>query len=471
MTKFSSFVIFLSAAMQVLAATPSDTCKQETWVANGTVFAIAPSGNQIYIGGNFTSLGPDTGGGVPIDASTGVPMPGIPKVNGNVRAACADGKGGWFISGLFTSVGNAACKYMAHILSNGTVDPHWNPNANNFALSLAVSGTTVFAGGYFDTIGGQGRKGIAALDATTGNVLPWNPNATTFFFPFIRVGSLAIRGTTVYAGGNFVIIGGLFRNHIAALDATTGEALPWNPNANGEVYSISVSGATVYVAGVFDSIGGQRRIFLASVDATTGNATAWNPNPDSLVHSLAVSGTTVYAGGLFTGIGGTSRNRIAAFDAITGNTLAWNPNADGDVLSLAVSGTTVYAGGSFTSIGQGAGRSYFAQFGEYVPNPVARPVPQFFNANSSSLHITNMSGSHFHAGAIVKFAYTLPRAGHVSLRLYSVTGQIQSELINKYQAAGNYTLQLQRGPLAAGAYLAVFRAGDYHQEKMVFLTK
>lgn len=69
-----------------------------------------------------------------------------------LAAACADGKGGWFISGLFTSVGTVACKYLAHILSNGAVDSHWNPNANNFALSLAVSGTTVFAGGYFDTL-------------------------------------------------------------------------------------------------------------------------------------------------------------------------------------------------------------------------------------------------------------------------------------------------------------------------------
>jgi hypothetical protein len=34
--------------------------------------------------------------------------------------------------------------------------------------ALAVSGSTVYAGGSFDIIGGRERHGIAALDATTG---------------------------------------------------------------------------------------------------------------------------------------------------------------------------------------------------------------------------------------------------------------------------------------------------------------
>ena len=34
--------------------------------------------------------------------------------------------------------------------------------------ALAVSGSTVYAGGSFTSIGGEERHGIAALDATTG---------------------------------------------------------------------------------------------------------------------------------------------------------------------------------------------------------------------------------------------------------------------------------------------------------------
>jgi hypothetical protein len=36
-------------------------------VTNGEVNAIVPAGDKIYIGGNFTQVGPYTGGGVPID--------------------------------------------------------------------------------------------------------------------------------------------------------------------------------------------------------------------------------------------------------------------------------------------------------------------------------------------------------------------------------------------------------------------
>jgi hypothetical protein len=55
--------------------------------------------------------------------------------------------------------------------------------------------------------------------------------------------------------------------------------------------------------------------------------------------------------------------------------------------------------------------------------------------------------------------------------MYTINGQMQSELVDKHQNAGKHSLILQRGMLAAGAYLVEFRAGSDHQEKMVFLMK
>jgi hypothetical protein len=54
----------------------------------------------------------------------------------------------------------------------------WDPNADNTVLSLAVSGSTVYVGGAFSSIGGQTRNRIAALDASTGAAMSWNPNAS-----------------------------------------------------------------------------------------------------------------------------------------------------------------------------------------------------------------------------------------------------------------------------------------------------
>jgi len=52
----------------------------------------------------------------------------------------------------------------------------------------------------------------------------------------------------------------------AALDATTGAATPWDPNAlGGSVKALAVSGGTIYTGGSFNNVGpyGERRLGLA----------------------------------------------------------------------------------------------------------------------------------------------------------------------------------------------------------------
>ncbi len=67
--------------------------------------------------------------------------------------------------------------------------------------------------------------------------------------------------------------------------------------------------------------------------------------------------------------------------------------------------------------------------------------------------------------------YALPRAEHVYMRIYSINGQMQSEPVNKYQNAGYYLLNMQKGMLGNRPYIVVFKAGNYYQEKMLFLMK
>jgi trimeric autotransporter adhesin len=448
--------------------------------ANNWVYSLAVSGTAVYAGGQFTGLGGQRRNFIAaFDATTGKATDWDPNANGGVVSLAVSGTT-VYAGGSFDSIGGQGRNNIAALDATTGNASAWNPSADSSVSALAVSGTTVYAGGRFDSIGGQNRNCIAALDATTGSALAWNPNASRYFNVGPNVASLAVSGTTVYVGGTFGGIGGQSRNNIAALDATTGNALAWNPNANGccGVKSLVVSGTTIYAGGEFGIIGGQSRGNIAALDATTGNALAWAPNASvskfsPSVYSLAVSGTTVYAGGWFDRIGGQSRNDIAALDAITGNALAWAPNTGtfdfvSGVYSLAVSGKTLYVGGNFTHIGQGVGHAYFAQFDSQNSAPEVQPITPSSGLNHSGLQII---GSNFHAGAFVKFVYSLPKAEHVSLRLYSLNGQLQSELINKHQPAGNYSLNLQRGNLATGAYLVSFRAGDYHQEKIISLMR
>lgn len=366
--RISALGMFLGGLTLLAAFAPqsslaqSSTPREASWVTNGSVRAIASGNGLTYIGGDFTHIGPYTGSFAPIDAETGGLRPGFPKVGGAIYACVDDGTGGWYIGGDFTRVGDQTRNRVAHILSDGTVDPKWNPDADHGVRALAVSGSIVYVGGGFSTIAGQARTCLAALDTSTGEATSWNPipgggpNGTS-------IRCFAVSGPTVYVGGHFASIGGQARNSIAAFDAASGELLPWNPNADSAVDALAISGSTVYAGGYFTTVGGQTRNCIAALDAATGAVTPWDPNVSgggaygTYVPALAVSGSTIYIGGRFTKIGSASRSAVGAVDAGTGIATAWNPNVSGGgvfgtfVTALAVSGPTVYIGGGFTSIG------------------------------------------------------------------------------------------------------------------------
>ncbi|MFC3907881.1 delta-60 repeat domain-containing protein [Legionella dresdenensis] len=183
------------------------------WVTNERVYAILPdlANNVIYLGGDFSYVGPNTGYGVPIDSGSAQPLAAFPRVNGSVYAVISDGNDGWYIGGTFTQVGGITRNRIAHILSDYSVDTTFDPNANNSVYALALSGSTVYAGGLFTTIGGQARRGIAALNASDGLATSWNPNANSFVY------ALALSGSTVYAGGDFTAIGNQITQGFAVL--------------------------------------------------------------------------------------------------------------------------------------------------------------------------------------------------------------------------------------------------------------
>ena len=83
----------------------------------------------------------------------------------------------------------------------------------------------------------------------------------------------------ILAGG-FHRIGGQTRNRIARLDATTGLADSFDPNANAFVTSIAVQvDGKILVGGRFTvTLGGQTRNGMARLDPVTGLADSFDPN-------------------------------------------------------------------------------------------------------------------------------------------------------------------------------------------------
>lgn len=344
----------------VAAQAPDSTL----WVTGpgSNVLAVARSDNTLYIGGNFRSVGPSTGAGVPVDHIDGLPLGHYPRVAGGVEAVIADGVGGWFIGGRFAGVGGLPRWNLAHIRADGSVDS-WTPDPDGGVLSLVLSGNTLYVGGRFNRIAGEVRNHIAAFDVATGRLTDWAPEASGVVYTILP------HGDTIYVGGFFGIIGGEARACIAALDATTGRATAWNPGADSRVGALALHGRTLYAGGAFYNIGGRFRRFLAELSLDSDSASTWNMNVDQSppnwlyppeVARLKIAGDRLYVGGRFTTIGGQQRNGLAAVDLQTRSVSAWAPEVvplssvqSAQIEDIEIRGTTLYACGLFRSLGGG----------------------------------------------------------------------------------------------------------------------
>jgi hypothetical protein len=163
------------------------TIDQNLWVTNGPVSSIARDRGTIYIGGNFTQVGPATGGWVAIDSSSGAAQQPYPMVAGTVHAVAADGSGGWYLGGSFTAVRGEPRGNLAHLDASGNLTA-WNPNVSGgfptfptTVYTLAVVQGTVYAGGNFFIVGGQPRLNIvvaASSPASAARGVTGSPRST-----------------------------------------------------------------------------------------------------------------------------------------------------------------------------------------------------------------------------------------------------------------------------------------------------
>lgn len=180
--------------------------------------------------------------------------------------------------------------------------------------------------------------------------------------PNNTVRDMIVVGNTAYIGGQFTSLtpagGGaaVTRNHAAAIDMTTGQLLPWNPNVNGVVYTMLASGSNVYLGGSFSTVGGTNHKNIAEVNATSGavvSAFANSSKPNKEVRALTMANGNLYVGGAFT----TPRPYMAEVNATTNAYIpSWQPVVDDQVRALATdtSQTRIVEGG-FQQCATGSG--------------------------------------------------------------------------------------------------------------------
>lgn len=322
--------------------------REDTWVTNGRVWSIIERGEHIYLGGNFTALGPNTGHGVNIDDQQGRLLPGSPKVNSSIFDAVDDGAGGLFIVGAFDTVNGIPRGRAAHIRADGSVGP-FDPAANGTIREIARLGNTLVLGGEFTTIQGVPRARLALVNLVGAPLGSWTADANGPVEEIV----VSSDGLRIFVGGSFSTVRGVNRGNVASLVATSGVVENWAPIANGRVDAIALDGGRVYLGGAFTSVGLVPRQGLALVDASTGlTDPLWVANVnDGVVRAMTLQNGTLYFGGTFTKVKNVNRPYVAAVtsDAVL---TPWNPAANQAVNTIVASpdGAALYLGGAFTSV-------------------------------------------------------------------------------------------------------------------------
>jgi hypothetical protein len=287
----------------------------------------------------------------------------IPGTDKDVYAAAVDGSGNLYIGGFFTAVGDILVNHVAKW--NGT---SWSALGSGMigelyglagVHALAVSGSTLYAGGWFMTAGDANANYIAQWDGTNWSPLGSGMDGT--------VHALAVSHGTLYAGGEFTTAGETTANYIAQWDGTN-----WSPLGSGmgppdyspAVYALAVSGTNLYAGGYFTNAGGNAVNSMAQWNGSSWSALGSGVGGGGSyerVYALAVSGSTLYAGGAdFTTAGGNAAGNIAQWNGTNWSELASGMNSH--VSAVAVLGTTLYAGGSFIAAGDAPNVNYIAQW-------------------------------------------------------------------------------------------------------------
>jgi hypothetical protein len=349
------------------------------------ITALAVSGGNIYVAGNFTSIGGQILTGLAVLDATGAAkawnpggsiMSNLKYMEGVEALAVSPDGGAVYVGGAysFTLGGQTFSNLIALDATTGNVNTKWMPNPDGGVAGLAVrpDGGAIYAGGYFQTIGSNGASlpFLAAIGADSSDVArfgvadtSWAPNPDSAVYGL----ALNASGSRLYVGGDFVTIGsnGASLSYLAAIGTNSGDAATfgaadtgWTPNPDNDVNALALSADenTLYAGGWFQTMGGQGRAYAGAVDTISGTATEWNPCPYSSVSALATGAsggkTVIYIGGTFSGMGGQLRRNLAALDA-SGQATGWAPDPDSYVYALALSadGKTLYVGGNFQTIG------------------------------------------------------------------------------------------------------------------------
>lgn len=374
-----SRVLLVAVAMMCVSCADSDTDTSNGLAFRGAVTSAVHAGRSWYVGGEFVgsqtlpaaSLAVlDGSGRATVDCDLGAGF------DGPVFAIAAT-DGAVFVGGAFSAYRGQPANAIAKLhAATCELDTTWSPPSgpNGFGgvvNALAVSGSSVYAGGSFGSYRGATMAStlLAKLDVSTGALdatFDTTVGAVTLGGAFVT--AVAVSAQRVYIGGLFEISGdGVSFENFAGFDLATGAlTAPAGQlgieGFTGTVDALAVVGDSIYVGGGFLEyrLDPTPAWNLVKLDLATGDADpSFVPAVGSRVRALVATETGLFVGGDFpdTDFGGNSRAGLVKVDLETGAAVAgFNPVANGvpqvagsGVFSLSAAAGVVYVGGHFAS--------------------------------------------------------------------------------------------------------------------------
>ena len=417
-------------------------------------------GGDVLVGGAFEHAGN-------LDANRVASFNGVswgaaqPAMNDHVRAFCQRPNGDFIVGGDFTSAGNTTVSRIArwngtgYVDMNGGMTPFFQNTSPIVNALAAMPNGDVFAGGDFLVAGGVLSFYLARWDGTA-----WSTPG----------GSMdgIVRALLVMPNGD-LIVGGDFTNanffgtpvstpHLARWNGSVWSAIGGGTDGPVNVLALKPNGDIV-VGGSFTSAGGGAGYNNIAI----WNGTLWTPlssGTDAAVRALATRANgDVIAGGDFTTAGGLPVSYIARFTGPGGWTTLGGAGAgtNGSVLALTMmQNGDVAVGGQFYQVNvvgaglhpTGAVSTFFARYAFGLDPLVIATQP--------------VGGTVCHNGtANLSVALAPGNYGAVSYQWWRYTNAapIFSPIINGVSGTGS----IASGAQTVSLSISNFKAGDTGQ--------
>jgi autotransporter-associated beta strand protein len=268
-------------------------------VSGNGVYALAVSGSDLYVGGDFQN-------------ASGTAASRVAKWNGTSWSALGSGLNNAaqafaflgsdiYVGGWFTTAGGNPAKYMARW--DGSSWSAVGSGADDSVKALALAGTDLYAGGYFDVAGGKVCGSVAKLQR---NPLVWTSGNATW--------DTATAAWQDYAGASTAYLNG---DHVRFTDAASGTAPQITLNAtvtpasvtNDSTKNFTVSGSGKISGGAWLAKAGSGTLTLGTANDYTG-ATTITGGKLLLTGSLAAGSAVSVAAGAALGGTGTAAGSV-----------------------------------------------------------------------------------------------------------------------------------------------------------------